>query len=114
MEFLGVAIIVILVALALIQLVLALHVRNTLASSAYEGATHAALADRGLGDGEARAIDLAAESMSALAVSATARAITVGGQDAVEVSVATTLPLVGLWGPTGLEVTARALEEADA
>lgn len=113
-EFLGVAVIVALVALALIQLVLALHVRNVLASSAYEGAAHAALADRTLSDGEARARVLVEQALGGLDANAWARHVTASGSPAVEVTVSTTMPLVGLWGPTEMSVDARAFDEEGA
>ncbi|WP_152649129.1 TadE/TadG family type IV pilus assembly protein [Demequina flava] len=110
-EFLGVAVIVVIVALALVQLILALHVRNTMTASAYGGATHAALADRTTAEGAVRAEALMSQALGAVATSASAQAITVGGEPANEVTLTARMPLIGIWGPSNLTVTARALEE---
>jgi Flp pilus assembly protein TadG len=111
-EFVLVGTLVLLLGLALVQLVLVLHVRSTLLSSAYEGARHAAQADRSLADGEARAESLAADALAGLTVDATASTGTVDGAAAVAVEVAAPMPVIGLWGPGTLHVQARAFDEA--
>lgn len=111
-EFVLVGTLVVLLGLALVQLVLVLHVRSTLTSSAYEGAHHAAQADRSLADGEARARQLAADALGGLEVEATATTATVDGAAVVTVDVTAPLPVVGLWGPGTLRVDARAFDEA--
>jgi hypothetical protein len=100
--------------LAILQIGLVLHVRNTLVASAAEGARYAANADRGPADGAARARRLIADAVSPrYAGDVTAGLVDRGGVVLVEVRVRTTFPLVGLLGPSGaLEVTGHAVEEA--
>lgn len=100
--------------LGILQLGLALHVRNTLVASAAEGARYAANADRSPADGEAvtrRLIrDSLADSYSRGVTSGFER---VGGVPTVYVEVSTTLPVFGLLGPPrALRVRGHALEEA--
>lgn len=102
---------VVLIAFALIQLVLALHVRNTLLSSAHEGAHHAAQADRVPEDGATRALEVAAASLPGIDASASAAQISVGGADAVVVTLAAPVPVIGAWGWGDMSVEARAFEE---
>ena len=110
-EFVLVGTLVLLLGLALVQLILVLHARSTLVSSAYEGARHAAQADRTLADGESRAESLAADALGGLVVEATASEGTVDGAAIVTVEVAAPMPVVGLWGPGTLRVEARAFDE---
>ncbi len=102
---------VMLIAVALVQLILALHVRNTLRSSAHEGAVHAAKADRTVAEGAQRAKDAAMTTIGGIPVSATAREVAVGSEPAVEVTLSASVPIVGLWGPGDMSVTARAFSE---
>lgn len=100
--------------LALLQLGLALHVRNTLAASAAEGARYGANADRSPADGAAvtRALVMAslADSFAEGVTSGTER---VNGVLTVYVQVDARLPLVGLLGlPRAISVRGHALEEA--
>jgi hypothetical protein len=99
--------------LAVAQLVVAVHVRNTMAAAAAEGARVAAQADRGLRDGEARTRELLAGSLPrSLRPVVTARYVTERAGALVEVTVTTSLPLLGLTGPDGgLTVSAHALRE---
>ncbi|MET0782884.1 MAG: TadE/TadG family type IV pilus assembly protein, partial [Leifsonia flava] len=53
-EFTLVSVLLTTLALAVVQLALALHVRNTVIDAAAEGARYAALADNTLADGEER------------------------------------------------------------
>ncbi|MDE0573593.1 pilus assembly protein [Demequina sp. B12] len=110
-EFLGVAIMVVIIGLALIQLVFALHVRNTLQSTASAGAQHAALADRSPADGAARAIDLAQQSLGSISVEAEGREESISGVSVASVTVSAPVPLVGMWGAGRIAVTGRAIEE---
>lgn len=100
--------------LAVLQFALVLHVRNTLVACVAEGARHAANADRSLYDGEVRAAELIAQTVSAdLADSVRARHVVVDGVPMVEVTVDATLPLVGLLGvERGLTVRGHAVSEA--
>lgn len=101
------------VALAVVQLALALHVRNTVIDAAAEGARYAALAGASEADGVARTRELIATAVSAdFAADVSASTITVDGVDVVSITVRTDLPLLGLFGPPhGLEVSGHAAVE---
>lgn len=98
---------------AIVQLALALHVRNTLIMCASEGARVAARAGGSSADGRARARQLITASLG----EALSREIAVGrsttaGFSTIEVVVTAPLPVVGLFGPAGgLRVTGRAFAE---
>ena len=98
---------------ALLQLTLAVHVRNTLVDCAAEGARYGALADRTPADGAARTRALiATEIAPGFADDVTVRDATVDGLDVIEVQVTAPLPVAGLFGPAGsLTVTGHALRE---
>ena len=99
--------------LSVIQLGLALHIRNTVLDAAAEGARYAALADSGLLDGVARTRDLISAAIgAAYAEDVTATYGNYLGHPAVEVTVHAPLPLIGLVGiDGGLEVTGHASAE---
>ena len=98
---------------ALLQLTIVLHVRNTLVDSAGEGARYGALAGHEPSDGAQRSRDLIAQSLSsAYAQGVTSGRTTLDGLEVVEVEVEAPLPLVGLVGPAGtLTVRGHALVE---
>lgn len=100
-------------ALAVVQLALALHVRNTVLDAAAEGARYAALAGATDGDGIARTRSLIGMAISSeYAEDVTAGRTTVAGVPVVAVTVRATLPVVGLLGvERGLEVTGHAAVE---
>ena len=100
--------------LALLQLGLAMHVRNTLVASAAEGARYAANADREPADGEVIAEQLIRDALAdSFADRVTSGFETVDGVPTVYVQVDATLPLVGLLGPSrGIRVRGHALDEA--
>ena len=102
-----------LVLVALLQLAVVLHVRNTLIDCASEGARYGALADRAPADGAARTRELIAEDLSpAFARDVTAGAAEVDGLPVVEVRVRAAVPFAGLLGRAGqLTVTGHALLE---
>jgi Flp pilus assembly protein TadG len=112
-EFTLVSVVLVGLFLAVLQVGLVLHVRNTLVACAAEGARYAANADRGLADGEARTAVLIAESLSADSVDdVSSRYVSTGGVQLVEVRVTTTLPLFGWLGiDRGLTVSGHAVEE---
>ena len=112
-EFTLVSVVLVGLFLAVVQVGLVLHVRNTLVACAAEGARYAANADRGLADGEARTAVLIAESLSADSVDdVSSRYVSTGGVELVEVRVTTTLPLFGWLGiDRGLTVSGHAVEE---
>lgn len=99
--------------LSVIQLALALHIRNTILDAAAEGARFAALADNGLADGERRTRDLIATAIGAdYARDVSARYESYLGRPAATVTVRTPLPLIGLVGvESGLEVAGHASVE---
>ncbi|MFY9713262.1 MAG: TadE/TadG family type IV pilus assembly protein [Microbacterium sp.] len=113
-EFVLVGTLLTVLTLAVLQLALAVYVRNVVHDAAVEGAYHAALADTGLEEGADR---------SRLAITRAvgpdyAGDVAVGttqefGHTVVEIRVRTTLPVIGLLGiPYGLEVEAHAPMES--
>ncbi len=101
---------------AVLQLGLVVHVRNTLVDCASEGARLGARADRQPADGADRARDLVAAELSrgfAGRLSGVgASRVDRGGVQVVEVRLHAPLPLVGLIGPSGgLTVTGHAYDE---
>lgn len=99
--------------LSLLQLGLALHVRNTLLASAAEGARYAANADRTRDDGEAVTRRLIRDSLAdSLAGRVTSGVETVDGVPTVYVQVEARLPVIAFLGPSrGIRVRGHALEE---
>jgi hypothetical protein len=111
-EFALVAPLVLLVALAVLQVALALHVRATLTSAAAEGARAAALAGADPASGVRRARVMLAQNVAATVVRhVTAQRTTVDGLPVMAVRIEATLPLVGLLGPTTMTVVGHALQE---
>jgi Flp pilus assembly protein TadG len=99
--------------LAVVQLALALHVRNTVLDAAAEGARYAALAGSSPAAGVERTRTLIDAAIAAdYAADVSASSTSVGGVPAVAVTVRTTLPVVGLLGPErAMEVTGHAAVE---
>jgi hypothetical protein len=99
--------------LAVLQVGVALHIRNTLISCASEGARYGARADREPGDGVARAQQLIRASLAdRYAADVTASTTSVGGVAVVRLRVLAPLPLLGSLGPARvLDVQARAFAE---
>ena len=97
-----------------LQVTLAVHVRNTLIDCAAEGARYAALADRTPQDGVERTTALIATSLSpAFADDVVAGETVLDGVPVMEVRVSAPLPIAGLVGPSGvLSVAGHALQEA--
>ena len=100
--------------LGLVQVALVLHVRNSLAAAAAEGARLAATVDRGPGDGVARARAQIGESGGGRFVTGVQpRMILIGGAQAVEIVVHVEVPALGLGGPAvSFQVSGRAVEES--
>lgn len=98
---------------AVFQLGLVLHIRNTLISCASEGARLGARADATPGVGADRARELIAASLAdGYAENVTVGTGVVGGVRVVEVHVRAPFPVIGLLGPDGqLDVTGRAFLE---
>ena len=101
--------------LAVFQLGLALHIRNTLIACASEGARYGARADATPADGESRARQLIRESLSdryAESVHALTTT-TVDGIRVVQLDIDAPLPVIGPLGPDRvLHVQARAFSES--
>lgn len=101
-----------LVLLGLIQVTLALHVRNTLVDCASEGARYGGLADRQPADGAARTRELLTLSLGAgYAGDVTARHSVRAGVPVVQVTVRAPVPAVGLWGPGQVTVRGHGMVE---
>ena len=96
--------------LAVLQLGLALHVRNTVHDAAAEGARFGALADNAPADGAIRATSLITEAVgSQYAGDVAVASGSWNGHPTVVVTVRTTLPVIGLIGiEGGLEVSGHA------
>jgi Flp pilus assembly protein TadG len=100
--------------LAVFQLGLALHIRNTLISCASEGARYGARANATPQDGVARAGQLVRASLTdRYAHDITATTTTVNGIQVLQVRIRAPLPVVGPLGPDRvLSVQARAFSES--
>ena len=113
-EFTLVAVLLTMLTLGVVQLGLALHVRNTVLDAAAEGARFGALADNVPADGVGRTRTLITEAIGG--DYATDISVATGewmGHPAVTVTVRTTLPVVGLLGVGGgLEVSGHAAIES--
>ena len=99
--------------LSVLQLGLALHVRNTVLDAAAEGARFGALADNSLEDGVSRTKDLIGAALGpGYAEDVTASYGSYLGHPASIVTVRTPMPLIGLVGiDEGLEVSGHAAVE---
>jgi Flp pilus assembly protein TadG len=113
-EFVMVVSLLTFLTLMVMQLALALHIRNTVLDAAAEGARYATLADSSLPAGAQRTRDLITTAIGAgYATDVVARYGVGAGYPIVEVRVITPLPLMGLLGaPRGLEVVAHAAVES--
>jgi Flp pilus assembly pilin Flp len=112
-EFVMVAALLTVLTLSVIQLGLALFIRNTVVDAAAEGARFGALADNSASDGVARAEDLITSALGpGYAHDVTARTGSYLGHPAIIVTVHAPLPLIGLVGlEDGLEVSGHAAVE---
>ena len=112
-EFVMVSALLTALTLAVLQLALALHIRNTVLDAAAEGARYAALADSGLAEGTERSRDLITSALGpAYAADVSASYAEVAGAPGVQIRVVAPLPLFGLLGmDRGLEVTGHAAVE---
>ncbi|MFJ5698123.1 TadE family protein [Arthrobacter sp. NPDC093139] len=96
--------------LAIIQLALVLHVRNTLIDAAASGARYGTLADRNVTDARQRTGELIQTALNAdFAQDIQTREVTFQGLRALEVTVRAPMPVIGLIGPRDLlEVSGHA------
>lgn len=108
------SVLVVVLALAVIQLGLALYIRNSLVSAAGEGARFAAAADRSPEDGAQHTRALISQTLpDSYADHVFAGYTMVDGVQTVEVQVRASLPVFGWLGPSGaLRVTGHAMEES--
>lgn len=113
-EFIMVVPLLTVLTVSVLQLGLALHVRNTVLDAAAEGARFAALADNGLADGELRTRDLIAAAVGpGYARNVQASYAEFAGHRSTEIRVLAPLPLLGLLGfDGGLEVVGHAAVES--
>ncbi len=113
-DFTMVSVLVVAVFLAVFQLGLALHTRNTLISCASEGARLGARADAVAGQGVSRTQSLISASLSSrYARQVSSRQTVVEGVRVIEVRVVAPVPVIGLLGPEDrLDVVGRAFLEA--
>jgi Flp pilus assembly protein TadG len=96
--------------LGVVQLGVAVYVRNVVHDAAVAGAHEAALADETTAAGVARARELIDRAIGAAYAGDVTGA---AGADAVEIVVRAPLPVLGLWGPAGaMEVRAHAPRES--
>jgi len=112
-EFVLVGVLLTFLALGVLQLALALHVRNTVLDAAAEGARFGALADNEPRDAVSRTVELITAAVGAdYASDIRVRQDSWMGAPAVIVTVRATLPLVGLLGlDRALEVEGHAARE---
>ena len=111
-EFVIVVPLLLVLVLGVLQVGLALHVRATVTSAAAEGARAAALAGGDTRVARARIDDALSTSLaSGVVESVSAARVRRNGLAVVEVQVRARLPLVGLLGPTALDVQGHALVE---
>ena len=111
-EFALVTPLLLLVALAVLQVVLALHVRSTLTAAAAEGARAGALAGAGLAIAESRTRDVLDDALGGdAAQDVVASRTRLEGVEVVRVLVTARLPLLGTFGPTALTVEGHAIAE---
>ena len=89
--------------LAIVQLTLILHVRNTLIDAAASGARYGTLADRSSGDARDRTVQLITAALNAeYARDVTTSESTYQGIRTLEVTVRAPLPVIGFIGPRAL------------
>lgn len=113
-EFVLVGTLLTLLTLGVLQLGLAVYVRNVVHDAAVEGAYHAALADVAPAEGAERTRAILARTVGiGFAHDVSVRESGGLGHGSIEMTVRTTLPTIGLWGIPGmLEVIARAPAES--
>lgn len=96
--------------LAIVQLTLVLHVRNTLIDAAASGARYGTLGDRTASDAEERTRSLISMALNqGFAEQVSSEEVSVQGMRTLEVTVRSPMPVIGLIGPRDmLEVKGHA------
>lgn len=112
-EFVLVSVLVVTVLLGVLQLTLALHVRNTVVDAAGEGARYGALAESSPAAGVERTRELIGTALhDRYGQEVSAAVVERNGLTLVEVTVRAPLPVLGLLGPPGtMTVSGRAVQE---
>lgn len=112
-DFVLVSLVLVPLVLGLIQVGLVLHVRNTLAAAATEGARYGANIDRTPADGAARTREQVRGAIAdRFAQDVSARRESVDGVATVVVRVRAEVPPLGLWGPgVSLSVAGHGVQE---
>ena len=112
-DFVLVLVVLIPIVLGIILIALVLHVRNTLAAAASEGARYGATAGAGAGDGVARTRSQIREALDdGYARQVTAHRVRLDGVPALEIRVTAEVPALGLGGPSvTIEVSGHAVLE---
>ena len=112
-DFVLVSMMLVPLVLGLVQVGLVLHVRNTLAAAATEGARYGANIDRTPASGAARTREQVRGAIAGrYAEDVTAGRQTVDGVPTVVVTVHAAVPPLGLWGPgVDLSVTGHGVQE---
>jgi hypothetical protein len=115
-DFVLVLLVLIPLVLGILQLALVMHVRNTLASAAAEGARHAAVAGSSAGAGTAKVQELLDGALSEdFARSVVVRPAPVGGAPGYEAVVEADVEVLGLGGPAiHVRVEGHAVAEQEA
>ncbi|WP_413452376.1 TadE/TadG family type IV pilus assembly protein [Georgenia phoenicis] len=113
MEFVLVSVLVVMVLLGVLQLTLALHVRNTVVDAAGEGARYGALEGSSPAEGAQRTRELIGSALHPrYGEDVSAQVVERGGMALVEVTVRAPVPVLGLLGPAGtMTATGRAVQE---
>ncbi|MFC6151571.1 MULTISPECIES: TadE/TadG family type IV pilus assembly protein [Mumia] len=113
-EFCLVMVVLVPLVLAIVQLALVLHVRNTITAAAADGARAASRDGATLDLGAQRAREQISRALSPrYARDVVAERAAAGGQSLVVVRVRTTVPALGLFGATvEVDATGRAVLEA--
>ena len=115
-DFVLISMVLVPLVLGLIQVGLVMHVRNTLAAAATEGARYGANIDRTPADGALRTRQQVRGAVAdRFAEDVSAGRATVDGVPTVVVTVRAEVPPLGIWGPgVGLTVTGHGVQETAA
>lgn len=110
-DFVLVGALVTVIFVALIQLALVLHVRNTVADAASSAARYGALGDRTAADAQERAALLVGSALGPNYVQDISASVqSINGLNVLSVSISAPLPVLGLFGPSRtLEMTGHAV-----